>query len=168
MKQAAFLLAILSLLFSKNIYSQDQREESEPKYSFPDTTLQSLDPKKAEIAKSLVVSYTRLLAEGKNIDSIVLLCSVPFAWDRKKIISDKKEFRNTQIKLIEEKGKNRNFIIDSVYIKATRKEMIDKIIPLDIYYVMIKIRLTKEDQRSHYALFAVQMSDDPKIIGLSD
>jgi hypothetical protein len=46
--------------------------------------------------------------------------------------------------------------------------MLDKIVPLDIYYVMLKIKREGDNNRSDAALFAVQMSDNPKIIGLSD
>jgi len=43
------------------------------------------------------------------------------------------------------------------------------IIPLNVYYVILKVNFDIEGgTRTESVLFAVQISDDPKIIGISD
>ena len=142
---------------------------SQDLYTYPDTTGKSIDPIRADKAKSVAVSYMRLFAKGENIDSILHFCSVPFSWDRKEIISEQAALKQKYIDIIAKKGKNRAFSVDSVFITATRKEMLDKIIPLDVYYVMMRIRLPGDPNGKVYKVrFAVQMTDNPKIIGISD
>lgn len=142
---------------------------SQEVYTYPDTTAKSINPIRAEKAKSVVLNYMRLFSKGENIDSILALCSVPFSWDRKEIISEKAALKQKHIDIIAKKGKNRAFSVDTVFVKATRKEMLDKIIPLDVYYVMIRIKAASDPNGEGYGIqFAVQMSDNPKIIGLSD
>jgi hypothetical protein len=142
---------------------------SQELYTSPDTTEKSINPIRADKAKSVAVNYMRLLAKGENIDSILALCSVPFSWDRKEIISEQAALKQKHIDIIAKKGKNRAFFVDTAFIKATRKEMLDNIIPLDVYYVMIRIKQTSDPNGKVYdILFAVQMSDNPKITGISD
>lgn len=142
---------------------------SQTSHNFPDTTGKSTDPIRAEKAKSVVLKYIHLIAKGENIDSIMNMCSVPFALDRKEIISERAALKQKYVEMIADKGKNRVFSVDTIFIRTTRKEILDNIIPLDVYYVVVKIKLpneTKED--THGILLAVQMSDNPKIIGFSD
>lgn len=139
------------------------------KYTYPDTTLKSLDPIKAEKAKALALDYLRIFAKGDNIDSLVKICSVPFSWDRKRIIDNWVDFKASQQSLIDEKGKDRQFKVDSVFIKAIRSEILDRVIPINVYYVVVKIKYTWEGrERSSGVLFAVQISDEPRIIGIKD
>lgn len=135
----------------------------------PDTTLNSVDPIKAEKAKALVLDYIRILAKGDHPDSLVNICSIPFSWDRKRIIDNWSDFKASQRSIIEDKGKNRKFIIDTIFIRTVRSEILDAIIPLNVYYVIAKVKVPKEiKDRTFGILFAVQISEDPKIIGFSD
>lgn len=143
-----------------------QAQDSSP---YSDTTLALVDPVKAEKAKALVLDYIRILAKGDNTDSLVNICSIPFSWDRKRIIDNWSDFKASQQSIIEDKGKNRKFVIDTIFIRRVRSEMLDAIIPLNVYYVLVKIKIPKEvKDRTFGILFAVQITEDPKIIGFSD
>src|SRR6476659_8865724 len=146
-----------------------QTSHGQAKQNNSDTTLKNLDPAKAEMAKSLVASYARLFFKGENIDSLASLCSLPFAWDRKKIIENWTDFKKEQQLIIDQKGKNRELAIDSVFVAAIRSEMLDRVIPVNIYYVIVTVKFNREGkERSANALFAVQISEQPKIVGFSD
>ena len=156
-----FWLFIMVTAFQTS-YGQDKQNNS-------DTTLKNLDSAKAEIAKSLVTSYARLFFKGENIDSLASLCSLPFAWDRKKIIENWTDFKKEQQLIINQKGKNRALDIDSVFVMAVRKEMLDRVVPVNIYYVVLTIKFSRDGkEQSANALFAVQISEQPKIVGFSD
>lgn len=138
-------------------------------YTYPDSTLKLVDPIRAEKAKALALDYIRRLSKGDNPDSLVNLCGIPFSWDRIKIIDNWADFRTAQQSVIANKGKNRQFKIDTVLIKAARIEILDAIIPLNVYYVAVKIKIVKDNkEKTKGILFAVQISDNPKIIGFSD
>jgi|GEM_PF-2865311 len=163
MKTIAF--CVLLLLLASSAFGQENP------MSGKDTTLKNLDPVKAEKAKKLVYDYTRIWLRGdtQSVDSLVALCAFPFAWDRKEIIPGAEEFRQTQLRIIKEKGRNRVSAIDSVYVKATRHEILDKVIPVDVYYVVLRLKITRSGKtKTENALFAVQVSGEPKIVGLSD
>jgi len=162
MKMFRFSLTMLFLLVFYFVQAQDISPYTDP-------SLKLVDPVKAEKAKALVLDYIRILAKGDNTDSLVNLCSIPFSWDRKRIIDNWADFKASQRSIIEDKGKNRSFIIDTVFIKGSRSEMLDEIIPLNVYYVIAKIKVPKEIKgRTFGILFAVQISENPKIIGFSD
>lgn len=162
MKTFIFLLSMLFLCALNVVRGQDN-------YTHPDTTLKLVDPIKAEKAKALALDYIRILSKGDNPDSLVNICSIPFSWDRKRIIDNWADFKKTQRSVVAEKGKNRQFIIDTVFIKGARIEMLDDIIPLNVYYVIVKIKVPRNDREiKAEVLFAVQISDNPTIIGLSD
>ena len=162
MKTARFFWLLILMIGLQTTYGQARQNNS-------DTTLKNLDPVKAEKAKSIVASYARLFFNGENIDSLASLCSLPFAWDRKKIIETWPDFKKEQQLIIDQKGKNSELVIDSVFVAAIRSEMLDKVVPVNIYYVIVTVKFNREGkERSANALFAVQISEQPKIVGFSD
>src|SRR6478735_12405247 len=149
-----FWLFILVIGFQTS-YGQAKQNNS-------DTTLKNLDPAKAEMAKSLVASYARLFFKGENIDSLASLCSLPFAWDRKKIIENWTDFKKELQLVINQKGKNRVLVIDSVFVAGIRNEMLDRVVPVNIYYVILTIKFNRDGvEKTANALFAVQISEQP-------
>jgi hypothetical protein len=162
MKTFRLFLTMLFLFVFYVVRGQDN-------YTYPDTTLKLVDPIKAEKAKALVLDYIRILSKGGNLDSLVNLCGIPFSWDRKRIIDNWADFKTAQQAVIANKGKNRKFEIDTVFIKAARREMLDEIIPLNVYYVIVRIKIARDNrEKTAGVLFAVQICDHPKIIGFSD
>lgn len=162
-------LSMVKIMLTLSLTLFFEITNSQELYTYPDTTQKSINPIRADKAKSVAMNYMRLLAKGENIDSILDLCSVPFSWDKKEIISEQAVLKQKHIDIIARKGKNRAFSVDTIFVRATRKEMLDKIIPLDVYYVVIRIKLASDPNGKVYGIqFAVQMSDNPKIIGISD
>lgn len=162
MNTCRFFLTILFLSLFSLVRGQNT---DTPLYKTP----VSIDPIKAEKANALVLSYIRIILKGDRLDSLVHFCAIPFAWDRKKIIENWADFNAAQQSVIDRKGKNRQFIIDTVYIESVKSEMLDKIIPLNIYYVIAKIKVPGDTRgRIRSISFAVQISENPKIVGFSD
>lgn len=138
-------------------------------YTYPDTTRSAIDPVREGKAKKLAQTYTELIAKGDNADSIVALSSIPYALDRVEIINHRDSLKKVFQRIFDEKGKNRVFVFDSIYVSATRREIFDKIIPLDIYYVVVRVKVTRAGKEKIRAiLLGIQMSDNPKVIGFSD
>jgi hypothetical protein len=157
------IFLVLLCLFAVN-YSFCQESNN-----YPDTSDKVTDHDRTQKAKNLVLTFTRLILQGNDVDSILAICAVPFSWDRNEIISDFASLKNALERVIQQKGKGRQFFPDTVFIKKTRKEILDNIIPLDLYCMVIKIKNKPGDaEKSDEILFAVQMSDEPKIIGFSD
>lgn len=134
-----------------------------------DTTLNLVDPIKAEKAKALVLNYVRIISKGGKPDSLVKICGIPFSWDKKRIIDNWADFKAAQQEIISKMGKNRQFEIDTIFVKAARSEILDEVIPLNVYYLIAKIKATRDNyEKTAEVLFAVQITDNPKIIGFSD
>lgn len=125
-----------------------------------------IDPVKAEKAKVIVQQYLQLWVKGTEMDSLTALCAVPFAWDRKEIISDIRQLKTELTTTRSEKGLLA-FTIDTVYVKKVKREIIDVVVPIDIYYVVARVR-RKGSRNFDGVLFAVQMTTEPKVVGISD
>jgi hypothetical protein len=162
MRKIFFLIFAISFLTATRVQGQGE-------YSPPDTSRASIDPLREVKAKTLALEYCSMLMKGVSTDSIAAICTIPFSWDRKQIISDWETFHRIHREVFEKKGINRPWSCDSIYVMATRKEVLDEIIPIDIYYVIVRINTVgKGKERAANVMLAVQMGDEPKIVGLSD
>ena len=74
-------LSMVKIMLTLSLTLLYEITNSQDLYTYPDTTGKSIDPIRADKAKSVAVSYMRLFAKGENIDSILHFCSVPFSWE---------------------------------------------------------------------------------------
>lgn len=160
MKHLQMYFTVLLLFSSTKLVGQI-------KNPFPDTTLITLDITKAENAKSLALDYIRILSKGENLDSLKILCGLPFSLDKKRIITSWDELKNIHQAVIKEKGTDRQYAIDTVFVKAIRNEILDKIVPLSIYYVIVELKVNQDGkQKAMKMVFAIQISENPRIVGI--
>lgn len=155
-------IAFLFLLLNNSSYGQNSLDKM-------DTSELSIDHAKAEKAKSVVASFSRgLLSGGITADSLLSLCALPFAIDGKRIITDINDFRKTFNDIIGSNGGSPQIHIDSIYVIGTRKEILNDVIPIDVYFIVIEIKIKKGDKEfEKSAGFGVQMTDKPRIIGFA-
>lgn len=133
-----------------------------------DTSSSSLDLIQATKAKALVVDFATLLYQGQDINKLLNKCSLPFAIDGEKIISSKEELKKTFSDIINLTGKGRKITIDSVYILGSRKEILNDVIPIHVYFVVLVLKIKDgKDEFEKSGGFAVQITDSPKIIGFA-
>ncbi len=153
-------LIILALALTINFsYGQSSTDKI-------DTSLSSLDLVQATKAKDLVVEFATLLLKGQDIHTLLDKCSLPFVINGEKIISSKDELRKAFSGIINSNGKNGKIHIDSAYIFGSRKEILNDIIPVHVYFVVLVLKVKNgNDEFEKNAGFAVQISDELKIIG---
>jgi hypothetical protein len=134
-----------------------------------DTTQSSIDPAKADKAKLSVTNFVNNLFSKNDIAVLVDNCLVPFAMDGKKIISTKTELRDIFKKIKTQSGTSQTLQIDTTYVIGTLKKIINGVIPIDIYFVIVVINSKKDDATiKKSAVFAVQITDETKLIGFND
>lgn len=150
------------LFVSNALYGQFNEEDSNVNKFTPDSA-------KVEIAKTLALDFIRILTHGEHLDSMQNICELPFAWDRKRIIDNWTDFNASLQSIVNNKGKNRSFLIDTVFHVSSKYEMIDKMIPIHVYYIAVSLTAPNSgSDKKHWIYFAVQISDEPKIIGFND
>jgi hypothetical protein len=156
---------ILILFFLSIVCSHSFAQDVDDKNTW-DTA--RVDAVKAQKAKDIVQMYMHDYFEESNADAAIKHCAVPFAWDRWNLISSMEELKAQFAQTIQEKkGGSRKLTIDKITVEKARREIIDQVIPVDVYYVKIRIKI-EGMSGTEGVLFAVQMTPEPKIIGLCD
>jgi len=153
-------LIILVLILSINIsFGQTTSDNI-------DTSMSNIDPILATKSMELVRNFATLFYQGNDINKLLDLCSVPFVIDGEEIISGKSELGKKFTESIDIVGKNRQIDIDSVYIYGSRKEILNDLIPVDVYFIVLVLKIKNgKDVFEKNGGFAVQIADDLKIIG---
>ena len=146
------ILLIFILLFTFNVKAQND--------SIPQT------PEQQKKAINLAVKWTTLLTEGKHVDSLMNISTVPFALDRKKFLNSNDELKSFYLEVINLKGE-RELPKTTAEVYASKYEIIEKCIPINV--LIIKIELIIDDSKSHTILVSVVISgNEMKVIGFSD
>jgi hypothetical protein len=161
------LISLMLMVTANSMYAQ--RLLPDNKYIAPDTTLAGIDSMKLEIAKKQITDFITYLSKGNQVDGLVKLCQLPFAWDRNKVLSTTDELKEAFAKVIIEKGGNRQINIDSIFAIATRQQIIDKVVPIHCYYMIAAINTVHNNEiKKARILFSVQITNDVLISGFTD
>jgi len=123
-------------------------------------------PEQQKEALNLAVKWTKLLTEGKHLDSLMNISTIPFAQDRKKILNSNDELKSFYFKVIERKGK-RVLPEFTSEVHSSKYEIIEECIPINV--LVIKLKLIEGDLEGEVIYVSVQISgSDLKVIGFSD
>ena len=135
-----------------------------------DTSRTSINYYEAQQAKKIAVDFTNCLFLGSDVDSLLTMCALPFAIDGQ-LFADGKKLRAQFTEITKETKKNQSYKIkvDSSFIFGTRKDILNGLIPLNTYFVVntIKGEINGQSRTTIQIVFAVQVSDKPKIIGIT-
>lgn len=149
MKKLIFLLIFAS---STCIYAQ---KDSSP----------TLTEQQQKNVIEVVDCWASEMFKAENIDKLMELSDVPFAYDRKKIIYNKEELRKHYLDIFDNKGK-RTIPQYETEITAYKSEIIDRCIPLNFVKVMLTV---KEGNYTDGAEICVSIRENEyKVVGFSD
>ncbi len=153
-----FLITSIQLSFGQDLHEKI------------DTSQTSINYHEAQLAKKIAVDFTNCLFIGSEVDSLLTMCALPFAIDGQ-LFADSKTLRAKFIEITKETKKNQSYKIkvDSSFIFGTRKDILNGLIPLNTYFVVntIKGEINGQSRTTIQIVFAVQVSDKSKIIGIT-
>ncbi len=162
------LTAVCALLLAPALYAQVDVATEEgivkPDYS------RKADAQQIEKAKRAALTFINACSNGYNVDSFMSVCTVPFALDRKEIVSDRAVLRQRFIEMGKEKhGASFKIKKVDISIASIQQEILLNVIPIDVYLFecMFVIKSGKRES-TEGAVIAVQMTPEPKIVGISD
>lgn len=157
-KRIFFLLPVLAFKFSLGQYIDGKI----------DTARTSLDSAESEKAKTTVNNFINTILQEGNVDSIFTMCSLPFVMDGDLYVDAQKAKAQFLVMIKEVNTHSEKMIIDTSYIFGVRKEILHRVIPLNVYFVISTLKFKMNGQiTSKRSVFAVQVSDRPKITGIS-
>jgi len=119
-----------------------------------------------EAAKKVAVKWFSLLAQGRNVDSLLRISKTPFALDKVEILNTKDELRAFYNKVIAKKGQ-RVIPKFTTKIVGSRYEIIETCIPMN--NLIIELRMLEGVFKGDRVLICVEISGkELKIIGFAD
>ena len=157
-----YFIALLLLNVTSYSYGQGLRDSV-------DTYGKNIDASFADQAKLVVANFITLLFKKGNIDSLLSKCSVPFVVDGKEV-SNSSDLKKIFIRVMDAVNKRGHDInVDTTYIFGSRKEILNELIAVDVYFVACTIKIGVNCQSpTQQSIFSVQVGDRPKIIGIAN
>ena len=117
-------------------------------------------------------AFMNAIIRDSSIDNLMGLCSLPFCHDDSVIITTRAELRSALGELIASAAKDRartNPVVDSAYVLDIRKEVLFDMVPINIYFTVINLKMTFQGKSAtRILILAVQLTDDARIVGIED
>ena len=125
-----------------------------------------------EKAIAAATAFMNAIIRDSSIDNLINLCSLPFCHDDSVIITTRPELRSALTALIAAAAKDRGRThprIDSVYVLDIRREVLFDMVPINIYFTVINLKMTYQGKEAtRLLILAVQLTDDARIVGIED
>ncbi|KFF06609.1 hypothetical protein [Flavobacterium reichenbachii] len=119
---------------------------------------------KTNISK-IAKTWVEELAKAENLDKITEISDVPFALDRKKVLTKTADLKAFYSSVFKNKGK-RNFPKLRIQILDYKAEILEQYIPISVAKVAVYIG---EDEHSDAVVLCILIKNDTyKVIGFSD
>jgi hypothetical protein len=135
----------------------------------PGTVPQNASTQKAVAAAT---DFMNALIRDSSIDNLLNLCSLPFCHDDSVILTTRADLRNAFSQLIASAARDRAKThphVDSVYVLNIRKEAFFGLVPINIYFTVVRLKFTVRGQEaSRLLILAVQCTDDAKVVGIEE
>ncbi|MHA4807389.1 hypothetical protein ACX0G9_04765 [Flavitalea flava] len=137
-----------------------------------DTTRAARENPQSRKAITVASEFMKKLIEGAPSDSLVNLCGIPFCHDDSVVIGTRVELKKALEEVLSANApgaKKNHPRVDTAYVFGVEKGILYNIVPLNIYLTIVNIRFTINGQQPvKQTLFAIQMGDEPKIVGMSN
>jgi hypothetical protein len=136
-----------------------------------DTTRATRENAQSRKAILIATNFMNDLFKGASSMDLTNQCTVPFL-DKDNLILNMKDLKIYFDRVVNEFSQSLQKDhprLDSAHVLGAQTGVFHGIIPLNIYVVMVNFTFTEQAQKtSKQAVFAVQMSDTSKIVGISN
>jgi hypothetical protein len=156
-----FVVLISSVMFFLTSQSQDTKGTT-------DKTTRPPDSAEMKVASGMVLSFANHLMKDKSVDEAMNLFSLPMMLDSD-MITQSSALRQLLGVVYQDLHKPVPYQIkiDSVFYVAYRRGNIYDIVPFNLYFTNLTLGYYNGDRHgTKQILFAVQVSDKPRIVGM--
>jgi hypothetical protein len=125
-----------------------------------------------EKAVTAATAFMTAIVRDSSIDNLMDLCGLPFCHDDSVVITTRAGLRNALTELLAAAGKQRARThpqVDSVYVLDIRKETLFGMVPINIYFTVVNLKMTFQGKEaSRLFILAVQLTDEARVVGIQD
>jgi hypothetical protein len=162
---------LIIFIFCSYLCSFAQVEEAFVQFSEPNIVNKPIDSLNAKKVEETVLKYANAILENHDLEGALAVCSVPFAWDRKEIISDLASLRKHHLDMLKQKESKQKYkiLVMKSNVLGFKSVIYENVIPIEIYMVLLTLKIkTKNKVNEERILFAVEYKNEVRIIGISD
>ena len=145
---------------------------AQPNAGTIDTTRAARENAPSRKAISVTTDFMNALIKGATSETLTSHCTVPFCHDDTILIltnGELKGFFDGLSSIFSQSIQKNHPRLDSVYVYGVQTGVLHGIIPINIYVTVANIKFNIQGQEpSKQLIFAVQISDSGKIVGISD
>lgn len=136
----------------------------------------SLSPCRAQSDKEKAIAaataFMTAIVRDSTIDNVIQLCNLPFCHDDSVILTTRAELRTALTELLGAAAKERARThprVDSVYVLDVRKQAMFGMVPMNIYFTVVTLKLSYQGKEAtRLLILAVQLTDDARVVGIED
>jgi hypothetical protein len=125
-----------------------------------------------EKAITTATAFMNAVIHDSTSDNLINLCALPFCHDDSVILTTRAELRDALTQLIAAAAKDRprtHPSVDSVYVLDIRKEVMFGMVPMNIYFTVVKLKFSYQGKEAAKLLIlAVQLTDEARVVGIED
>lgn len=123
-------------------------------------------------AITAATAFMNAIIHDSSIENLLPLCTLPFCHDDSVILTTRTELRSALTELIAAVAKDRARThprVDSAYVIDIRKEVLFDMVPINIYFTVVNLKMTFQGKvATRLLILAVQLTDDARIVGIED
>jgi hypothetical protein len=123
-------------------------------------------------AVALATTFMNDIIHDSAASTLAGLCSLPFCYDDTVIVLTRNELGKSLSQLLAASAaaaKRTNPSVDSAYVLDIRKEVLFGMVPINIYFTVVRLKFSIQGkQAAKLLILAVQLSDEPRVVGIQD
>jgi hypothetical protein len=125
-----------------------------------------------EKAIATATAFMNAVIRDSTIDNLINLCGLPFCHDDSIILTTHTELRNALSQFIAAASKDRAVThphVDSAYVIDIRKEVMFGMVPMNIYFTIVKLKFSYlGKEATKLLILAIQLTDEARVVGIQD
>jgi hypothetical protein len=137
-----------------------------------DTAHRVREDARARQAISVARSFIGGIITNVSADSLSSFCAIPFCQDDSTVLTTRQQLRSFFASLLPDfaaSAKKNNPRLDSAFIYGVEKGVVTGLIPVNTYLAVVRIKFSVNGTEPvNQFIVAVQMGDEPKIVGISN
>ncbi|PIE51045.1 MAG: hypothetical protein CSA38_00075 [Flavobacteriales bacterium] len=136
-----------------------------PLYCFSQNDTLSLTKTQIEKSTKVLHYWIEEMFKGEDVEGLMSVSDVPFAFDRKKVIKSRAELKALYHKIFKDRGK-RKVPYYTTEIFEYKDEIIERCIPISI--IKAKVMIIENNRREGALASIVFKNNEYKVVGFSD
>jgi hypothetical protein len=130
-----------------------------------DDLIPNLTEKQKADAVAVALNWTRKLTEGKDINGVIALSSLPFVKDGNLILTTPQQLKDFYSEVVKDKGQRPGATFSAAF-DSYRYEILDKCIPVD--FIVVKIQAEIDTRKDEILISVANINGTYKVSGFKD